>query len=233
VNNISYFCTFKNLKLKKSIVLIFIVLLIDQCIKIYIKTHFLLGQEIEVFSWFRIHFVENYGMAWGTEIGGKSGKLFLTVFRLFAVTGIGYWLVTSIKKQASTVLIFAISLIFAGALGNIIDSVFYGVLFNDSLHSVATFLPVGGGYSSLFYGKVVDMLYFPIINTELPQWIPLIGGHHFTFFDPVFNIADSSISIGVILLILFNKKSFPKEKKEYNSENSASTPDMITHTKKL
>jgi len=172
-------------------------------------------------------------MAWGTEIGGRSGKLFLTIFRLFAITGIGYWLYTSIKKQASTILIFAISLIFAGALGNIIDSVFYGVLFSDSLHSVATFLPAQGGYSSLFYGKVVDMLYFPLVNTELPQWIPFIGGQHFTFFDPVFNIADSSISIGVVLLILFNKKSSPKNRKVETDGKETPSPEMVAFKEKL
>ena len=218
--------------MKKAIFIIILVLLIDQISKIYIKTHFVLSQEINVFGldWFRIHFLENNGMAWGKEFGGRSGKLFLTLFRLFAIAGIGYWLVNAVKNNSHKILIVAISLIFAGALGNIIDSVFYGIFFSDSYHKVATFLPQEGGYNSLFYGKVVDMLYFPMINTMLPDWIPsigfnfpdwlpLIGGNkfslfedrRFTFFDPVFNIADTAISTGVGLLIVFNKTIFPKK----------------------
>jgi signal peptidase II len=219
--------------LKKAIFIIIVVLLIDQISKIYIKTHFVLSEEINVFglSWFRIHFLENNGMAWGKEFGGESGKLFLTLFRLVAVAGIGYWLFNAVKNNSHKILITAISLIFAGAFGNIIDSVFYGIFFSDSYHKIATFLPPEGGYNSLFYGKVVDMLYFPMINTTLPDWIPIIsfdfpnwipifGGNHFSlfenrrfsFFDPVFNIADTAISTGVGLLVVFNKTIFPKKK---------------------
>lgn len=170
-------------------------------------------------------------MAWGKEFGGKSGKLFLTLFRLVAIAGIGYWLYDAVKNNAHKILITAIAFIFAGALGNIIDSVFYGIFFSDSYRKVATFLPPEGGYNSLFYGKVVDMLYFPIVDTMLPDWVPsisfdfpdwlpLIGGDHFsifenrnlTFFDPVFNVADTAISSGVGLLIVFNKTIFPKKK---------------------
>jgi len=203
---------------KKAVFIIIVILLIDQISKIYIKTHFVLSEEIKVLGldWFRIHFLENNGMAWGKEFGGNSGKLFLTLFRLFAIAGIGYWLYGVIKNNSHNISIVAISLIFAGALGNIIDSVFYGILFSDSYHKVATFLPSEGGYNSLFYGKVVDMLYFPMVNTMLPDWIPsigfdfpkwlpIVGGDHFslfenrnfTFFDPVFNIADTAISTGV------------------------------------
>ena len=217
---------------KRAVIIIIIILLIDQISKIYIKTNFVLSEEIKVMGldWFRIHFLENNGMAWGKEFGGKSGKLFLTLFRLVAIVGIGYWLYDAIKNNAHRILIVAIAFIFAGALGNIIDSVFYGIFFSDSYRQVATFLPEEGGYNSLFYGKVVDMLYFPIVDTMLPDWVPsisfnfptwlpFIGGDHFslfenrnlTFFDPVFNVADTAISSGVGLLIVFNKTIFPKK----------------------
>ncbi|HKJ47641.1 MAG TPA: lipoprotein signal peptidase [Christiangramia sp.] len=201
------------MSLKKAGFLIVVILLIDQISKLYIKTHFALGEEIEVFDWFRILFVENEGMAWGTKIPGEYGKLALTLFRLAAIVGIGYWLWDSVKKGGSRVLIASIALIFAGAFGNIIDSVFYGVIFNDSYGQVASFLPESGGYSSLFHGKVVDMLYFPLWKGYLPEWIPIWGGKYFTFFEPVFNIADSAISVGVAMLLFFNKRAFPKEKK--------------------
>lgn len=218
--------------MKRAFLIIIIILLIDQISKIYIKTHFVLSEEIKVLGldWFRIHFLENNGMAWGKEFGGKSGKLFLTLFRLVAIAGIGYWLYDAIKNKAHKLLITAISLIFAGALGNIIDSVFYGIFFSDSYRRVASFLPPEGGYNSLFHGKVVDMLYFPIVDTilpdwipsisfDFPKWIPIIGGNHFslfenrnfTFFDPVFNIADTAISTGVGILVVFNKTIFPKK----------------------
>ncbi len=218
---------------KRAVFIIVIILLIDQVSKIYIKTHFVFSEEIKVLGldWFRIHFLENNGMAWGKEFGGRSGKLFLTLFRLVAIAGIGYWLYDAVKNNAHRILITAIALIFAGALGNIIDSVFYGIFFSDSYRQVATFLPPEGGYNSLFYGKVVDMLYFPMVDTMLPDWVPsisfdfptwlpLVGGDHFslfenrnlTFFDPVFNVADTAISTGVGLLIVFNKTIFPKKK---------------------
>ena len=195
--------------MKKSVILIILILLIDQISKIYIKTHFLYGEEVVVFDWFRIHFIENNGMAWGAEFGGKAGKLFLTIFRLFAITGIGYWLYKSIKSNAHTILVVAISFIFAGAMGNIIDSVFYGVIFDTPNNGVAT-LFAEEPYGNLFFGKVVDMLYFPIWSGDLPEWLPIWGGKPFTFFNAIFNVADSAISAGVGLLIVFNKKAFPK-----------------------
>lgn len=199
------------MSLKKASLLIVLILLIDQISKFYIKTHFVLGEAVEVFEWFKILFVENKGMAWGAQIPGEYGKVILTTFRLIAIVAIGYWLWDSVRKGASKVLVLAISLIFAGAMGNIIDSVFYGVLFDGSLNHVATFLPADGGYASWFHGNVVDMLYFPLWEGNLPEWLPFWGGNYFTFFEPVFNIADTSISIGVALLIIFHKQAFPKE----------------------
>ena len=211
--------------MKKALVIIFVVLLIDQISKIYIKTHFFLGEHINVMGldWFQIRFVQNNGMAWGTEFGGRTGKLLLTIFRLIAVTGIGYWLYISIKAKKYKILIIAISLIFAGALGNIIDSIFYGLLFNDPYHNEVASLFAKDHYDTLFHGKVVDMFYFPFIeNGTFPSWIPFIGGKTFTFFNAIFNVADSAISIGVFLLILFNKKAFPKDvslsEKEFKEE---------------
>ncbi len=199
------------MSLKKASLIIILVLLIDQISKIYIKTNFSLGEEVKVFDWFRILFVENEGMAWGAKIPGTYGKLILTVFRLIAICGIGYWLWDTIKKKSPKVLTLSIALIFAGAMGNIIDSVSYGLLFNDSYKNVASFMPESGGYGTLFHGKVVDMLYFPLWKGHLPEWLPIWGGKYFTFFEPVFNVADSSITIAVIILILFNKKAFAKE----------------------
>jgi signal peptidase II len=203
--------------LKKAFLLICIILLVDQISKIYIKTHFVLSEKHIIFSWFQIAFVENEGMAWGTKISDfipfiteKAAKLSLSLFRIFAVIGIGFWLVSVVNKKASKTLIVAVSLIFAGALGNIIDSVFYGVLFSSSSGEVATFLPSQGGYGNLFHGRVVDMLHFPIWKGFLPEWIPFYGGEYLTFFEPVFNIADMAISTGIGILVIFNKKAFPK-----------------------
>lgn len=209
------------MSLKKASALIVLILLIDQISKFYIKTNFALGEELRVFDWFRILFVENEGMAWGAKIPGEYGKLILTSFRLVAIVGIGYWLYDSVRKNGSTSLIVAISLIFAGAFGNIIDSVFYGEIFSHSYNQVATLFPEGGGYGTILHGKVVDMLYFPLWSGYLPSWIPFYGGEYFTFFEPVFNIADSAITIGVLLLIIFNKQAFPQENKKEKKEKLA------------
>lgn len=214
------------MSLKKSLLIIILILLIDQISKIYIKTHFMLGESVEVFSWFKILFIENEGAAWGTKLSDifpmsdRTGKLILSIFRLFAIVGIGYWLLDTIKKHSSKTLIIAVSLIFAGALGNILDSVFYGMIFNDSYSQVATIFATDP-YGSIFHGKVVDMLYFPMIDTVWPNWVPFFGGNTFRFFEPVFNIADMAISTGVGILIVFNKKAFghplPEETKKNRS----------------
>ncbi len=183
------------MSLKKAVFLIIVVLLIDQILKVYIKTNFVLGESIEVLPFFKLLFVENEGMAWGAKIPGEYGKLILTLFRLGAIIGIGYWLWDSARKHAPKVLMVSIALIFAGAFGNIIDSVFYGLIFEDSYGQVARAFPPEGGYEGIFYGKVVDMFAF-------------------SFFDPVFNVADFAISVGVGILIVFNKKAFPKKAKE-------------------
>ncbi|MBO0330715.1 lipoprotein signal peptidase [[Muricauda] lutisoli] len=209
------------MNLKKSLIIIILILLVDQISKVYIKTSFILGEAHEVFSWFKILFIENEGAAWGTKlsdilpISESVGKLILTIFRIFAVFGIGYWLWDIIRKQSPRTLILAVSLIFAGAVGNIIDSVFYGIIFDHSNGQVAT-LFANETYGSLFHGKVVDMLYFPLVDTTWPDWVPSVGGQRFRFFEPVFNVADTAISTGVGILIVFNKKAFPKqdEKKE-------------------
>lgn len=213
------------MSLKKAIFLILIILLVDQISKFYIKTHFVLSEKHVVFSWFQIVFVENEGMAWGTKISDfipfvseSVAKLSLSLFRIFAVFGIGYWLVSVVRNKASKTLILAVALILAGALGNIIDSVFYGVLFSGSHGQVATFLPSDGGYASLFHGKVVDMLHFPIWQGVLPDWIPFFGGKFFSFFEPVFNTADMAISVGIGILIFFNKKAFKEKQSDSNDE---------------
>lgn len=187
-----------------ALLVIFSVLIIDQVIKVLIKTNMYWHESIHITDWFYIYFTENNGMAFGMEI---FGKLFLTLFRIVAVAMIGWYLVKIVKQQLKTGYIICVSLILTGALGNIIDSVLYGVLFSESTnYQIASFLPGGGGYAPLLYGKVVDMFYFPIIDTNWPQWIPVIGGNHFIFFSPIFNFADASISCGIMALLLFYSK---------------------------
>lgn len=199
-----------------AFLLVFVAIIVDQALKIYVKTHFYLGEEVQVFDWFRIHFTENNGMAMGFEFGGKIGKLFLTLFRIVAVSAIIYWLFQTIKKEASKGVVIAISLVLAGAIGNIIDSVFYGVVFNASSYNEQTVATLFSDqpYGSLFFGKVVDMFYFPLWQGVLPDWIPFVGGEFFTFFQYIFNPADAYISVGVFLLFLFNKQAFPKEEND-------------------
>ena len=203
------------MSLKKVSLFILLLLIVDQWTKIYVKTHFYLGESVEVFSWFKILFIENEGAAWGTKlsdlvpIAESSAKLFLTLFRLVAIIAIGYWVFHTVKNNGPKLLIIAQILIFAGALGNIIDSVFYGLVFDHSNGQLATWW-AENPYSKLFHGKVVDMLYFPLIDTQWPEWMPGIGSAPFRFFQPVFNIADTAISTGVGIMLVFSKKVFPK-----------------------
>ncbi len=204
------------MKTRSIVLIIFVILLVDQVFKYYIKTHFYLGEELKVGGqeWFKLHFVENEGMAWGWKMGGDWGKIALTLFRLFAVIAGVFIIRDFIKKKNHPGFIICSALIFAGALGNLIDSMVYGLIFHESdpyLQNVAKLVPIGKGYAGFLHGKVVDMLYFPLIrNTHYPSWVPFWGGDEFEFFRPVFNIADASISIGVITILLFQNKFFKK-----------------------
>ena len=205
------------MKYSKLLILIILILLVGQCLKIYIKTHFYYGQEVALLgSWFRLHFIENEGMAFGMKFGDASiAKLVLTLFRLVAV-GFGfYYLNVMIKKGFKNATLICAALILAGAFGNLIDSIFYGKLFSESSFCLAQWVPWGKGYANLFYGRVVDMLYFPLVEWTLPSSTPFIGAYTIRFFEPVFNIADASISIGVLTLLFFQKRllTLPKEVK--------------------
>jgi signal peptidase II len=194
-------------------ILIILILLADQVLKFYIKTQYVLGEEHNIIgSWFRLHFVENEGMAWGLKFGGGIGKILLTLFRLIAVILGTFYLRSIIQKKYHTGFIICAALIYAGAFGNLIDSMFYGLIYsNSNPFMVATLFPPQGGYAGFFHGQVVDMLYFPIIHTYYPAWFPVKSwrGEEFEFFSPVFNLADASISIGVIALLIWQKKFFP------------------------
>ncbi len=205
-------------KFRVPLLIVFLVLFFDQWLKIYIKTHYTIGQQFHILGdFFRLYFIENNGMAFGMELGGIYGKIILTTFRLVAVSAIGYYLYNLTRKQGSIHLIVALSLILAGALGNIIDSVFYGVIFNESTYyQPATIFPEAGGYSTWLQGKVVDMFYFEFFNIpreDAPNWLPgfLFGpDDRFIFFRPIFNLADAAISVGMGIILVFQKRIFDK-----------------------
>jgi len=219
----------------KSIIIILLVLFFDQTLKIWIKTNMMLGDEIIIAkNWFIIHFVENNGMAFGLEFGNSIGKYFLSVFRIVAVGAIGWYITKLWKKDVPFGVIACFSLIMAGAIGNILDSAFYGLIFNESYGQVATLFPAGGGYSSFLQGRVVDMFYFPLISGNYPLWVPFVGGEDFIFFRPVFNMADSSITVGIISILIFYRRFFDEKHphaesetvKELNQESIADEKDL-------
>ena len=192
--------------MKKPIALILSVLMLDQALKFWIKSNLIIGEEIRLFDWFIIHFIENNGMAFGMEFGGEWGKYLLSIFRIIAIGGIAWYLNTLVKEETNKGVIMSVALVLAGAIGNMIDSAFYGMIFSHSYGQIATLMK--GGYSGFLQGHVVDMFYFPIINSHFPEWLPIWGGDHFIFFRPVFNIADAAISVGVINILLFHRSFF-------------------------
>lgn len=192
-------------ELKKPLILILLILVVDQLIKIYVKTHFAIGDDVKVLGldWFRIHFLENKGMAFGMSFGNTIGKFLLTLIRVVLSVAIFIYMNKLIKRGEKKIIIYSFALIFAGAVGNIIDCLFYGIIFNEStVFAAATMFPAEGGYAPFLFGRVVDMFYFPLIDTTWPDWIPFVGGNNFRFFNAIFNFADASITIGVVLLLV-------------------------------
>lgn len=209
----------------KSIIIILAVLMVDQVSKILIKTNMTIGESIYVFDWFQIKFIENPGMAFGLDIPGRFGKPLLTIFRIIAVAGIGWYMYLMLQRQARPGLLYFMALIFAGAMGNILDCTFYGRIFNESsYYSIATLFPPEGGYAPLLHGWVVDMFYFPLMQGVYPEWMPWVGGQDFIFFRPIFNVADASITTGILAILIFQKRYFPEHLHESEPAPGTETP---------
>ena len=223
----------------KISIVVFLVLLIDQALKIWVKTHMEYGEEIRFFGvdWALIHFVENNGMAFGLQLGGSYGKLILSLFRIVAVGFLVYYIRILIQEKAKFGLFLSFGLILAGAVGNIVDSVFYGLIFSESSYhgGIAQLFPPEGGYGSFLHGKVVDMLYFPLIEGNFPNWVPVWGGEHFMFFKPVFNIADAAISAGVINILLFQRSFFSgsEKKKDVEIKTTATVANELADDQRI
>lgn len=220
------------MKLRHTILIIALIIIADQALKIWIKTSFPFGhvKDVMSISWFKLYFIENKGMAWGWEFGGDWGKMLLTLFRLAAVIFGTWYLFRIVKQKYSKGFIICAALIYAGALGNLIDSMFYGMIFEESSYSYVSRIFPAEGYAGFLHGRVVDMLYFPIIKSTYPSWLPFVGGNEFEFFSPIFNIADASISIGVITLFVFQKRFFKKhqdEEKHPTVETSTEVSDKM------
>ena len=193
--------------------IIVLVLVLDQCLKIWIKTHMTIGESIPVMgSWFQLLFIENSGMAFGMAFGGTVGKLILSLFRIGLSVFLGFYIARLIREKAPVGMLIGVALIMVGAVGNIVDCAVYGLIFSESSPlAVATMFPEGGGYASFLHGKVVDMLYFPLIDTTLPNWVPIWGGKDILFFRFIFNIADSAITVGILYMLIFQRKFFMKQ----------------------
>ncbi|MCE1197789.1 MAG: lipoprotein signal peptidase [Marinilabiliales bacterium] len=212
-------------KKRLSILLILLVLVADQALKIYVKTHFRMGEEVVVFkNWFILHFIENNGMAFGIEFGNRFGKYLLSIFRLAAIFGLGWYLAKLWKKEVPTGLVLCFALILAGATGNLIDGAFYGMMFNGEAYEVAKLFPPEGGYSSFLQGRVVDIFYFPMIVTKYPSWFPFFGGQELIFFRHIFNIADAAVSTGVISILLFYRNQFSDKPSTVKTETEPNEP---------
>lgn len=199
--------------------IVLVILVIDQVIKIWVKTNMTLHEQIEIFSWFKIVFIENNGMAYGMEIGSK---LLLSIFRVVAIGVLTWYIVKMARKQARWGYIVCLAMMMAGAMGNIVDSMFYGLVFNaSSEYYVSYFVPFGTGYAPFLMGRVVDMFYFPLIVTTWPEWMPFVGGNHFVFFSPIFNFADAAISVSVVLLLLFYRQEISEINLKHQSPHEA------------
>ena len=221
------------MKIRTVVIVILAIILADQGLKFWVKTSMIYGQQINLIGhWFRLYFIENEGMAWGWKFGGEWGKLILTIFRLVAVIFGVFYIRSIVQKKYHRGFIVCVAMIFAGALGNLLDSMFYGLIFSrsDDGMPLAHLFPAGGGYAGFLHGKVVDMIYAPIIeNKILPSWVPFWGGERFTFFSPIFNIADASISVGVIVILIFQRKFF-KKKHHDESHPTIETNSSVSDT---